>query len=608
LMRYRASDLNWPLPSDILDTDLELRLYPGHLSASVSKTTPDWLYVHGELKKKSVTKMLLWLEYKAQHPDGFQYTQFCIHYQAWSKSADLVFRNEHKAGDRVFIDYVGQTMIILDAKTGESKSAQIFIGVLGASNFTYAEASWSQKIPDWLGSHNRMFKAFGGVPAVLVPDNLKSAITKACRYDPVVSSAYYALAKHYDTSVIPARAAKPRDKAKAEAGVLLVERWILAALRNRKFFSLDELNQAIEELLIKLNSKKFQKLDGSRQSLFDSIDKPALKPLPTTEFEICDFKLARVNINYHVELERHNYSVPYQYVQKEAMIRSTPSLVEIFCNNELIATHLRRFNVGGYTTRPEHMPPKHQAHIKWSPERMISWVGEAGPNTSKVAEIIMASRQHPEQSYKIILGLIRMGEKFGQSRLENACVRAITMNTPYYRSIKNILKSGLDKSPNRATANAETQSINHENIRGPEYYLACAIAQAVCRSGYTVKYVRIPRFLRSLEVARNDGSYDKMLQYLQKTDLILFDDFGQAKLQLEEARDLLEVMDDRHGQRSAIITSQLESSKWYELIPDPTIADALLDRIIHRSHLINVKGPSMRKTKSGLTKGTKSTN
>lgn len=470
LVRFKASGLIWPLPTDILDSELELRLYPGQASAVLAKVTPDWLYVHGELKKKSVTKMLMWLEYKDQHPEGYQYTQFCSHYLVWAKSADLVFRNEHKAGERVFIDYVGQTMPIWDAVTGESKSAQIFIGVLGASNYTFAEATWSQTIPDWLGSHNRMFKAFGGVPAILVPDNLKSAITKACRYDPVVSGAYYALAKHYDTSVIPARAAKPRDKAKAEAGVLLVERWILAALRNRKFFSLEELNQAIAELLVRLNFKKFQKLDGTRKSLFESIDKPALKPLPTTEFEICDFKLARVNINYHVELDRYNYSVPYQHVQKEAVIRYTPTLVEIFCNSELIATHLRRSKVGGYTTLPEHMPPKHQAHIKWSPERMVNWVGEAGPNTAKVGELILASRQHPEQSYKIILGLIRMGEKVGKSRLENACTRAIAMNTPYYGSIKNILKSGLDKSPNRATAKAESLSICHENIRGPEYY------------------------------------------------------------------------------------------------------------------------------------------
>jgi len=470
LLRFKASELSWPVPADILDSELEFRLYPGQASALLLKATPDWLYVHGELKKKSVTKMLLWLEYKALHPDGYQYTQFCTHYQVWAKSADLVFRNEHKAGERVFIDYVGQTMPIWNAATGECKSAQIFIGVLGASNYTYAEATWSQTIPDWLGSHNRMFKAFDGVPEILVPDNLKSAITKACRYDPVVSSAYYSLAKHYDTSVIPARPAKPRDKAKAEAGVLLVERWILAALRNRKFFSLDELNEAIEELLIKLNSKKFQKLDGSRLSLFESIDKPALKPLPTTEFVICDFKLARVNINYHVELDRHNYSVPYQYVQKEAVIRYTPTLVEVFCNNALVATHLRRSQAGGYTTLPEHMPPKHQAHIKWSPERMINWVGEAGANTAKVAEIIIGSRQHPEQSYKVILGLIRMGEQFGLSRLENACARAIAMNTPYYRSIKNILKSGLDKSTNRVATKVESPSINHENIRGPEYF------------------------------------------------------------------------------------------------------------------------------------------
>jgi transposase len=470
VMRFKASGLTWPIPSDVNDTDLELRLYPGQPSSLLPKSTPNWMYIHAELKKRSVTKMLLWQEYKDLHPQGYQYTQFCAHYLKWEKSADLVFRNDHRAGERAFIDYAGQTMPIWDVTTGGSRPAQIFIGVLGASNFTFAEATWSQSIPDWLGSHNRMFKAFGGVPEILVPDNLKSAIKKACRYDPVISSAYYELAKHYGTSVIPARAAKPRDKAKAEAGVLLVERWILAALRNQKFFSLDDLNEAIAELLIKLNSKKFQKLEGSRQSLYESIDKPALKPLPTNAFEICDFKLARVNINYHVELERYHYSVPYQYVQKEVLIRYTAILVEIFSNNELIATHRRHSKVGGYTTLEEHMPPKHQAYVKWSPERMINWVGEAGPNTSKVAELIIGSRKHPEQSYKVILGLIRMGEQYGKDRLENACTRAIAMNTPYYASIKNILKSNLDKSPPRITAKADSQSISHENIRGPEYY------------------------------------------------------------------------------------------------------------------------------------------
>lgn len=470
LRRFTVCGLTWPLPVGTTDESLESCLYPAPIDHGHSRHRPNWQYIHSELKKKSVTKMLLWHEYKGTHPDGYQYTQFCIYYREWTKSADLVFRNEHKAGEKVFIDYAGQTMPIWDAQTGEYKHVQIFLGVLGASNFTFAEATWTQAIPDWLASHKRMFAAFGGVPEIFVPDNLKSAVIKACRYDPVINAAYYSMAKHYDATVIPARARKPRDKAKAEAGVLLVERWILAALRNRKFFSLDELNDAIAGLLVRLNAKKFQKLEGSRRSLFETIDRPALKPLPAEDFVICEFKMARVNINYHVELQRHNYSVPNQYVQKEVMIRYTDSLVEILHNGERIASHLRLYNSNVYSTREEHMPPRHQAHVKWSPERMISWVGEAGPFTKKTAEIIMARGKHPELAFKVILGMIRLGEENGKDRLENACRRAIESNTTYYRSIKNILKAGLDKAKTAKLETPEQGAVIHENIRGPEYY------------------------------------------------------------------------------------------------------------------------------------------
>jgi transposase len=470
LARFKASGLLWPLPAGTTEEEIELRLYPEACLSGATKQPPDWGYIHRELKKKSVTRMLLWLEYREDQPDGYQYSQFCLQYQEWAKSADFVFRNEHRAGEKAFIDYVGQTMPIWDAKTGECKHAQIFLGVLGASNFTFAEATWTQTIPDWLASHKRMFAAFGGVPEILVPDNLRSAVSKACRYDPVINPAYYAMAKHYGLTVIPARARKPRDKAKAEAGVLLVERWILAALRNRKFFSLDELNAAIAVLLTRLNEKKFQKIDGCRLSLFETIDRPALKALPVDDFTISEYKIARVNINYHVELERHNYSVPYTCVQKEVTIRYTARVVEVLYKGESIASHLRRNKPGGYSTIDEHMPPRHKAHVKWSPERMINWVGEAGPSTKKMAEVIIASRRHPEESYKVILGMIRLGEKNGQDRLEAACKRALELNTPYYRSIKNILNAGLDKALMPHKDQTTDLSINHGNIRGPEYY------------------------------------------------------------------------------------------------------------------------------------------
>jgi len=469
LRRFSNSGLSWPLPTNFGESELEARLYPPAAGQGEVKQIPDWAYIHQELKKKSVTIMLLWIEFKQTHPNSHQYSQFCELYKQWSKSADVVFRNEHRAGEKVFVDYAGQTIPIWNIADGSHVQAQIFIGVLGASSYAYAEASPSQKTSDWIASHKRMFEFFGGVPEIWVPDNLKSAVTSACRYDPVINPAYYAMAKHYDASVIPARSRKPRDKAKAEAGVLHVERRILAKFRNQKFFSFEELNQAIRHELGQLNLEKFQKIDGSRQSLFESLDKPALKNLPIRDFEISEYKLGRININYHIELDRHHYSVPYTYVQKEVMIRYTTATVEISHKGQVIATHLRSYKPG-YTTIDEHMPAKHQAHVKWSPERMIRWVGEAGPATTKLAERILASRRHPEASFKTILGMIRLGEKFGQSRLEAASARALEHNTISYRSLQNILNANLDRTSTRETDRTQNTPISHENIRGPEYF------------------------------------------------------------------------------------------------------------------------------------------
>jgi transposase len=313
-----------------------------------------------------------------------------------------------------------------------------------------------------------MFFFFGGVTEILTPDNLKSAVTKSCRYDPLLNSTYFEMAKHYGTAIIPARVKKPKDKAKAEAGVLLVERWILAALRNRKFFSLDELNRAISELLEKLNSRFFQKMEGSRKTLFESLDKPVLKPLPPAFFELCEFKFGSVNINYHIEVDKHYYSVPHQYVQKEIEVRYTAKTVEILYKGKRIASHRRSFRAYGYTTLTEHMPKNHQAHVKWTPTRMINWVGQAGPSTAAIAKEIIKAKPHPQQAFSSILGMIRLGERYGNDRLEKASFRALKQQTINYRSLKNILRAGLDQSP---LAKPPEKPIDHQNIRGREYYL-----------------------------------------------------------------------------------------------------------------------------------------
>jgi len=469
LRRLAVSGLSWQEALRFTDTELESLLYPPAVPSPLAdKPIPNWSEIHAELRKKSVTIQLLWMEYKSANPNGYQYTQFCHHYGVWRKKIDLPFRNNYLAGEKLFIDYAGQT-IGVHGSDGSVRQAQIFIGVLGASNYTYAEATWTQSLPDWISSHNRMFSFLGGCPEILVPDNLRSAVQKACRYDPLINPTYLAMARHYRVAVIPARKKKPKDKAKAEQGVLLVERWILAALRNRKFFSLEELNHAIRELLARLNERPFQKLSGNRRSAFQSIDRPALKSLPAMPFELCEFKIGIVNINYHFEIDRHHYSVPYEYVQKEIEARYTSQTVEFLYRGQRIASHPRSFKSHGYTTTPEHMPPAHKEHVKWTPERLKEWVGQAGPSAAKLADVILKSRPHPQQAFTSILGMIRLSDRYGKDRLEAAAFRALRFNATNYQSLKNILQAGLDKTP-QGTEVEQPKPIDHNNIRGPDYF------------------------------------------------------------------------------------------------------------------------------------------
>ncbi len=470
LDRASEAGLSWPLPSGLSDTTLEQQLYPSPPAlVELDRTLPDWPVIHKDFKRKNVTLFLLWQEYREQHPKGYQYSWFCERYRYWLGKLDLVMRQTHRAGEKLFVDYAGHTIPIINQHTGEIHEAQIFVAVLGASNYTYAEATRTQNLSDWIGSHQRTFDFLGAVPEIVVPDNLRSGISKAHLYEPDINPTYQEFARHYGVAVIPARVRKPQDKAKAEVGVQIVERWILAVLRNHTFFSLRELNQAIQKLLVRLNHRAFKKLPGCRQELFASLDQPALKPLPVTPYTYAEWKKVRVHIDYHVEIKGHYYSVPYQLTKTQLDARITEYTVECFHKNKRVASHVRSQRKGGHTTVREHMPRSHQKYGDWSPERLIKWAETMGPLTAKTITSVLSSRRHPQQGYRSCLGILRLSKSYGEDRLEAACGRALLLGTHRYKSIESILKHGLDSKPI-----PEQQELNlpedHDNIRGPSYY------------------------------------------------------------------------------------------------------------------------------------------
>jgi transposase len=470
LTRFEDAGLSWPAAAELDDAALEHKLYPpAPMLPTAERTIPDWSTVHRELRRKSVTLTLLWHEYKATHPEGFQYSWFCDQYRDWAGKLDVVMRQEHRAGEKLFVDYAGQTVAVVDRRTGEIRQAQIFVAVLGASSYTYAEATWTQQLSDWIGSHVNTFEFMGGTSEVVVPDNLRSGVSKAHRYEPDVNPTYLDLANHYGVAVLPARARRPRDKAKAEAGVLLVERWILAALRNRTFFSLEELNREITRLLKRLNERPFKKLPGSRRELFEQLDRPALQRLPAQAYEFAEWKKVRVNIDYHVDVEGHYYSVPYQLVRRQLEARYTARTVECFHKGQRVASHIRSFLKGHHTTVSEHMPKSHRQYAEWTPQRLIRWAEKTGPATAGVVQTILEKRAHPQQGFRSCLGIMRLGQGFGEVRLEAACRRAIKIGSCSYKSIDSILRQGLDRQtlPEQQELSL---SIEHDNIRGSNYY------------------------------------------------------------------------------------------------------------------------------------------
>lgn len=470
LQRAKVEGLSWEQVEGFEDAELEERLFPRRQARQGERELPDWPKVHQELKKKSVTLSLLWQEYRDSDPEGYGRSRFCQLYRIWEGQLDLCLRQNYKAGKWLFVDYAGQTMGVIDRASGELREAQIFVAVLGASNYTYAEATWSQDLDDWIGSHVRTFEALGGVSELVVPDNLKSGVTKACRYEPEVNRTYAEFAEHYGVAVLPARVRKPRDKAKVENGVLQVERWILARLRNQRFFSLRELNVAIAELLVELNDKPLEVLGVSRRELFEQVDRPALEPLPYRDYEPSEWKKVRVAADYHVEFEGHYYSVPYQLVGKQLDLRATAHTVEVLDRGRRVAAHRRDRCRGGHTSLVEHMPKAHQKHLEWTPRRLIEWANKTGKATAELTESIMLSHSHPQQSFRPCLGLMHLGETYGAERLEAACRRALAIRGLSYKSVQSILKSGLDQEP--LSEPVETQPIEHDNVRGAGYYQA----------------------------------------------------------------------------------------------------------------------------------------
>jgi transposase len=469
----RAAGVDWALAQTLTDEELETRLYRPPVPRASSRLEPDFALIHQELKHPGVTLMLLWEEYQrglaAAGEPAYKYTSFCVKYRAWVACLKRSMRQTHIAGERAFVDYAGQTVAIIDASTGAISNAQVFVAVLGASNYTYACATASQNAADWIGAIIEAFEFFGGVPQLIVPDQTRALIARPDRYEPTAGRLVEELCSHYGVAVLPARPAHRRDKPKVEAGVQVVERWILARLRHRTFFSLVEVNAAIAELLVALNQRPFKKLPGCRASAFVELDQPVLRPLPATRMTIARFKWARVNIDYHVELDGHYYSVPHRLVGTRVELRITNRSVEAYVGQQRIACHAYNRRRGGHSTNPEHMPASHRAHREWTPQRLIAWGERIGAACGKVVCWQMQHRPHPEQGYRACLRLRRLARQYGDQRLEAACARALAVASPTYRSIASILNSGLDRHP-LPSASPPSPMPEHDNVRGPSYY------------------------------------------------------------------------------------------------------------------------------------------
>jgi transposase len=477
LRRASVAGLSWPIPDEIDDAELERRLFSAK-DASAADTVPreiDWPSIHAELKRRGVTLTLLWQEYRAEHPQGCAYSWFCERYNAWRKSISPTMRQTHMAGEKLFVDWAGDTVALFDAATGEERRAHVFVAALGASNYTYAEARWSETLPDWIGAHVNMLAAIGGVPKALVPDNLKAGITKPSRYEPSINRTYQDFADHYGCVVLPARVRKPRDKAKVEVAVQIVERFVVAKLRNRTFFSLVALNAAIRDCVAAINARMMRHVGRSRAELLEMLDRPALGALPAVPYSYAEWKRARVALDYHIEIAGHFYSVPSRLIREIVEVRITSVMVEIFHKGQRIASHMRSGVRNRHTTITEHMPSAHRRYAEWSPAKMMSEAAKIGSATVALFAAIMKAKPHPEQGFRSCLGIINLVKSYGAARVEAACRRGNDIGATTYGSIASILKNGLDKAyaetqPNAFGNTATEAPLHHDNIRGRDYY------------------------------------------------------------------------------------------------------------------------------------------
>jgi transposase len=467
--RAAVIGITWPVPEEIDDAELERRLFPVAGATAAPRPAIDWRQVHEEMKRRSVTLVLLWQEYRAEQVDGYGYSRFCDLYGEWRKTISATMRQTHPAGERLFVDYAGDTVPVFDQMTNTERPAHIFVAALGASNYTYAEARWSEGLGDWVSAHVNALVTIGGVPKVVVCDNLKAGVTKPSRYEPGINRTYQEMAEHYGFVVLPARVRKPRDKAKVEVAVLIVQRFVLARLRNRRFFSLQDLNASIRECVADLNAKVMRKIGKSRAELLETIDRPALDALPAEPYRYAEWQKCRVAPDYHVEIDKHYYSVPSRLIRAIVEARITDTTVEILHKGSRIASHARSAVPHRHTTITEHMPSAHRRYAEWTPARMMSAAAKIGPSTIALVEAIMKAKPHPEQGFRACLGILRLEKSYGAQRLEAACHRGNDIGATSYGSVASILRHGLDKAYAQESA-PDGEPIRHANIRGRGYY------------------------------------------------------------------------------------------------------------------------------------------
>jgi len=468
LDRAAAAGLSWETAEGLSEEELDRRLFAIADRRDVERPLPDWEVIEKELRGRGVTLRLLWLEYLARHPEGYRYTQFCEHFRAWQRrSRPPTMRRVHRAGEALEVDWAGMTLAVIDA--GVAREAQVFVACLPCSDLIYAEATWTQRQADWLGAHVGAFAYFGGCPEKLIPDNTKTGVSEASYWDPVLNRSYHELARHYGVAIVPARVRKPRDKPTAENAVRLVERWVLAPLRHRQLFSLAEANAALAEKVAEFNNRPFAPpREGSRRSLFEAIERSKLKALPAEPFVVGQWLTARVNIDYHIAVDGHFYSVPYRLVQQRADVFLTATPVAVFHRGERVASHRRSAAKAHHTTLSEHMPPAHQAVARRTPDRLRADATALGPAIGAYVERLLEAREHPEQGVRASLGVLRLAGAYGKARLELACERALAAGVASSRYVERLLKA--DRLRPFLDGGAEQGLGAHANLRGPAYY------------------------------------------------------------------------------------------------------------------------------------------